>query len=205
MPEMDGYALTAAIRAQEQGSRRIPIVALTANTLKGEAGRCQEAGMDDWLSKPLQLDDLKKILDTWLPSAASSLDSHAEVAPRVAADRAVDVSVLESIVGSDPAVILEFLNDFRISATKIGAELKTACVDRQPARASQHAHKLKSSARTVGALALGELCAEIEAVGKAGRTEALAALLPLFEQELDAVNAFLDSLQAQRADRRNDE
>ncbi|OGU24145.1 MAG: hypothetical protein A2580_14380 [Hydrogenophilales bacterium RIFOXYD1_FULL_62_11] len=205
MPEMDGYALTAAIRAQEQGSRRIPIVALTANTLKGEAGRCQAAGMDDCLGKPLQLDDLKKILGIWLPSAASSLDSYGEVAPHVAADRPVDVSVLESIIGSDPAVILEFLNDFRISATKIGAELKTACVERQPALASQHAHKLKSSARTVGALALGELCAEIEAAGKADRTGALAALLPQFEQELDAVNAFLDSLQAQRADRRNDE
>lgn len=204
MPEMDGCALTAAIRAQEQGSHRIPIVALTANLLKGEAGRCQAAGMDDWLSKPLQLDALKKILDTWLPSAVTSLDSYAEVAPHVAADRAVDVSVLESLIGSDPAVLLEFLNDFRISATKIGAELKTACVDSQPARASQHAHKLKSSARTVGALALGELCAKIEAAGKAGRTGALAALLPLFEQELDAVNAFLDSLQAQRADRRND-
>ncbi|MBW8365900.1 MAG: PAS domain-containing protein [Rhizobium sp.] len=205
MPEMDGYALTAAIRAQEQGSRRITIVALTANTLKGEAGRCQAVGMDDCLSKPLQLDDLKKILDRWLPSAVSGLDSYAEAAPHVAADRAVDVSVLESIIGSDPAVILEFLNDFRISATKIGAELKTACVDRQPARASQHAHKLKSSARTVGALALGELCAEIEAAGKAARTGALAALLPLFEQELDAVNAFIDSLQAQRADRLDDE
>ncbi|MBT9591270.1 MAG: hypothetical protein IV089_10235, partial [Thiobacillus sp.] len=58
--------------------------------------------------------------------------------------------------------------------------------------------------RTVGALALGELCAEIEAAGKAGLTGALASLLPLFEQELDAVNAFLDSLQAQRVDRRND-
>lgn len=204
MPEMDGYALTAAIRAQEQGSRRIPIVALTANSLKGEAGRCQAVGMDDCLSKPLQLDDLKKALDTWLPPAISSLASNAEVAPHVAADRAVDVSVLESIVGSDPAVILEFLNDFRISATKIGAELKTACVERQPERASQHAHKLKSSARTVGALALGELCAEIEAAGKAGRTGALMAHLPLFEQELDAVNAFLDSMQTQRADRRND-
>lgn len=204
MPEMDGYALTAAIRAQEQGSHRIPIVALTANSLKGEAGRCQAVGMDDCLSKPLQLDDLKKALDTWLPPAISSLASNAEVAPHVAADRAVDVSVLESIVGSDPAVILEFLNDFRISATKIGAELKTACVERQPARASQHAHKLKSSARTVGALALGELCAEIEAAGKAGRTGALMALLPLFEQELDAVNAFLDSMQTQRADHRND-
>ncbi|NDP47036.1 MAG: PAS domain-containing protein [Sulfuriferula multivorans] len=204
MPEMDGYALTAAIRAQEQGSLRKPILALTANSLKGEAGRCLAAGMDDCLSKPLQLDDLKKTLDTWLPSAVSSLDSYGEVTPHVAADRAVDVSVLESIIGSDPAVILEFLNDFRISAAKIGAELKTACVDRQPARASQQAHKLKSSARTVGALALGERCAEMEAAGKAGSHETLVLLLPMFEQELNAVNIFIESLQGQPADRHSD-
>lgn len=204
MPEMDGYVLTAAIRAQEQGARRIPIVALTANTLKGEADRCQAAGMDDCLSKPLQLDDLKKILATWLPTAVSSLDSYGEADPHVAADRAVDVSVLESVIGSDPAVILEFLNDFRISATKIAVELKTACVDRQPARASQQAHKLKSSARTVGALALGELCAEMEDAGNAGSNETLALLLPMFETELDAVFIFIESFPEQRADHHND-
>jgi PAS domain S-box-containing protein len=204
MPEMDGYALTAAIRDQEQGSRRIPIVALTANTIKGEAGRCQAVGMDACLSKPLQLDVLKKTLDTWLPSAVSSLDSYGEVAPHVVADRAVDVSVLESIIGSDPVVVLEFLNDFRISATKIAAKLKTACADRQPVQAGEQAHKLKSSARTVGALALGELCAEMETAGKASSNETLALLLPMFEQELDAVHIFIESLQGQHANRHND-
>ncbi|MHB1093877.1 PAS domain-containing protein [Thiobacillus sp.] len=204
MPEMDGYALTAAIRAEE-GTRRIPILGLTANTIQGEMGRCLAAGMDDCLSKPLQLGGLKKTMGRWLPSGRSSPDSLDEAARAVAADRVVDVSVLERIVGSDPAVILEFLNDFRISATTIGAELEAACADRQPARAGQHAHKLKSSARTVGALALGELCAQIEAAGQAGRTETLAPLLCLFEQELGAVNAFVDSLQAKHADHRHDQ
>ncbi len=70
MPEMDGYELTGAIRAREQGAR-IPILALTANALKGEAERCRASGMDDYLSKPLRLADLKAALERWLPAAAS--------------------------------------------------------------------------------------------------------------------------------------
>ncbi len=70
MPEMDGYQLTAAIRTAEQGKRHIPIVALTANALRGEAEHCREAGMDDYLSKPARLADLKAMLEKWLPAAA---------------------------------------------------------------------------------------------------------------------------------------
>ncbi|TAN53060.1 MAG: Hpt domain-containing protein [Methylococcaceae bacterium] len=80
--------------------------------------------------------------------------------------------------------------------------LKTACADRQAERVSRQAHRLKASARTVGALALGELCATMEAAGEAGDTAMLTALLPLFEQELDAVNAFLDALPVPRTDHR---
>ncbi|MHB0991984.1 MAG: PAS domain-containing protein [Burkholderiales bacterium] len=205
MPEMDGYRLTAEIRAQEQGSsRRIPIVALTANTLKGEADRCLAAGMDDYLSKPLLLADIKMSLETWLPSTVSSLDSYVGEATPAAGPPAVDVSVLERIVGNDPAVVIDFLNDFRSSATKIAVELKTACADRQPVLAGAQAHKLKSSARTVGALALGKLCADIETAGKAGSNETLALLLPMFELELDAVFIFIESSQGARADPHND-
>ena len=196
MPGMDGYELTAAIRTQEQGTRRIPIVAMTASYVKGDGDHCRAADVDDYLSKPLQLADLKATLEKWLPATAFSLHIHREAVPQAAAAGAVDVSVLESLVGNDPAVILEFLNDFRISAAKIAPDLISACANSQAVQASDQAHKLMSSARSVGALVLGELCAEMETAGKAGSTETLTALLPMFEQELDAVNTFLDSLQA---------
>ena len=72
MPEMDGYELTAAIRSAETGKPRIPIIAFTANALKGEAEHCREVGMDDYLSKPVQLVNLKAMLDKWLPVAPRS-------------------------------------------------------------------------------------------------------------------------------------
>jgi CheY-like chemotaxis protein len=66
MPAMDGYELTAAIRREETGDHRLPIVALTANALAEEKLRCARAGIDDCLTKPLRLDQLAKSLAQWL-------------------------------------------------------------------------------------------------------------------------------------------
>jgi len=203
MPEMDGYELTAAIRAFEAGQRRIPIIALTANALKGEAEKCRAAGMDDYLSKPAQLVDLNAMIEKWL--FAVTPDPIPAVAGRVspsgvtrheaaAAPVPVDVSVLKALVGDDPAMISELLQDFRLSATGIAAELRSACAAGQASATGAAAHKLKSSARTVGALVLGELCEEMEQAGTAGNAQALTALLPRFEAEMLAVDDNLASL-----------
>ena len=245
MPEMDGYELTTAIRAAEKtgdGKRRTPIIAFTANALKGEADRCLAIGMDDYLSKPVQLVNLKAMLEKWLPAvssdpiegestpvehrsphdnagntpgfhpgyiAASTQDGLSDVGRALPADEKpcraepdlqlqgggympVDVNVLKALVGDDEATIREFLHDFRLSAAKIAAELRAACAAGETATAGALAHKLKSSARSVGALALGELCAAMEKAGKGGDAETLAALLPQFEQELAGVQGFLE-------------
>jgi PAS domain S-box-containing protein len=76
MPEMDGFELVQAIRHEERRTgRHLPVIALTANALRGEAERCQNAGMDDYLSKPLRLANLGRVLERWLgPSQAANGD-----------------------------------------------------------------------------------------------------------------------------------
>jgi signal transduction histidine kinase len=69
MPEMDGYELSTAIRREEAEGVHRPIIALTALAMKGDDARCRQAGMDDYLSKPLQLDRLGAVLTRWLPPA----------------------------------------------------------------------------------------------------------------------------------------
>ena len=179
MPKMDGYELTAAIRAQENNHSHIPIIALTANALKGEAQHCSDIGMDDYLSKPLPLESLKVMLEEWLPVAAS---------------KPVDVSILTALIGDKPKIIHDFLQDFSVSATQIAIELIRACTHGQADHVSVAAHKLKSSARSVGALALGELCEEMEQAAKTGKLKALTVLLPRFEAEMTAVIKYLDVL-----------
>ncbi|MEO7559215.1 MAG: response regulator, partial [Nitrosospira sp.] len=195
MPEMDGYQLTATIRHAERDKARIPIIAFTANALKGEAEHCRAIGMDDYLSKPVQLAHLKAVLHKWLPVPKSGTQAPAVIATPatpVSAQRSMDVGVLEALVGNDPAVINEFLRDFRASSARIAADLRAASQAGEATTAGAAAHKLKSSARSVGALVLGDLCAEMEAAGKAGDIEAVKALLPRFESELAVVDKYID-------------
>lgn len=66
MPGMNGYECAAAIRADENGKSRVPIVALTAGAMQGELERCQQAGMDAYLSKPIRRAEFEQVLNKWL-------------------------------------------------------------------------------------------------------------------------------------------
>jgi two-component system sensor histidine kinase/response regulator len=90
--------------------------------------------------------------------------------------------------------LIGFLQDFRASAARTALELRVACATRQTKAAAEAAHKLKSSALAVGALALGELSAAMEEEGNAGDGDALTVLLPRFETEMAAVEKYLASL-----------
>ncbi len=198
MPEMDGYALAEAIRRLEAGAGRKPIIALTANALRGEATRASSVGMDAYLTKPVPLPRLRETLEAWLPAAGTDLPATAApVTERGdSGTGVVDLGVLKALVGGERETLREFLADYRDSARRLAAELRAAYTAGDPARAANAAHKLKSASRSVGALALGECCAGIEKAGRAGDGEAVARGMEQFETALAAVEteigAFLD-------------
>lgn len=205
MPVMDGYALTEAIRAAEGADTRKPILALTANALRGEERRALDAGMDAYLTKPVQLEELRRTLERFLPAPAGASASTAtppEAAPAPAreadATRPVfDVSVLEELVGDDQEIVREFLEEFRRSALDLADAMRTALAGGWTSEAGNAAHKLKSAARSVGALALGELCASIEQVAREDRCDALTQQLPAFDALLhdtaERIGEFLET------------
>ena len=188
MPEMDGYALTQSIRREEKKDRRFPIIALTANALRGEDARCTAAGMDDYLSKPVQIETLRGVLANWLPEQALQPAPTRAIpgAAHVPSQQMpiLDTAVLAQLIGDDPEAIGELLQDFLMSASEAGREISSACAASAWQEVGKVAHRLKSSSRSVGAMALGELCALLEEAGKSSDGKVIESCMPDLENAL---------------------
>ncbi|MDB6000460.1 MAG: diguanylate cyclase [Rhizobacter sp.] len=197
MPDMDGYTLAEAIRRHERGSDmsgddRMPILALTANALRGEAVRAHAAGMDEYLTKPLQLHLLKAALDKWLPRNTDYQSLPGELTlqtGQAAPALAIDISILQDLIGDDPEVVRELMASYMALAKKSAVELRAARAADDIRQIGAIAHKLKSSSRSVGAVTLGDLCAELENACRAGTREGIAQNMADFETALTAVEA----------------
>ncbi|MDO1529686.1 ATP-binding protein [Fulvimonas sp. R45] len=113
MPGMDGYELAAAWRRHEAGlgrARRLPVIAMTAHALDGEIARCREAGMDDYLSKPVQLRALEEKLSAWLPSGTAAAHAagdgpplHGDLRRLLRETGQADLAAIELAAGEDDA------------------------------------------------------------------------------------------------------
>ena len=217
MPNMDGYTLAQSIRSDEPPGARLPILALTANALKGEAARALACGIDEYLTKPIQLQVLKVALERWMksisPSAPATLmalppgaDAPSALAIAATADArpasalpssaTLDIAVLVSLVGDDRAAVMEVLADYHAALNRLGPEMRAAQEGGDMAAVAAVAHKLKSSSRSVGALALGELCAELENAGRAALRDSVQRLMQDFEAERERVDACLPAAMA---------
>ena len=191
MPNMDGFELTESIRQAEPRGTRIPIVAITANALEGEAQRCRERGMDDYLCKPLRLKELGPMLCKWLPLDRAVKTELPINTPQDAAPALLpvwDATMLGELVGDNPAMHKRLLEKFLINANEQVLTISVAATEGATDTLAGVAHTLKSAARSVGALVLGELCQAMEAAGKAndGPTcTTLAQRLPLAFQEAE--------------------
>jgi len=203
MPVMDGYALTEAIRREEatkgEEVRRTPVIALTANALRGEAERGEAIGLDDYVTKPVQLERLREVIDSHLPQAPSPGDRPAEPASReVAGDasaRALDTDVLRSLIGDDEDLIDEFLREFLKAAEGLVRDLERACVVGDSRQVATVAHKLKSSSRSVGAIALGDCCASLEHEARSEEIDFRSAPGSTIRERLDAVRDAIERRQ----------
>jgi CheY-like chemotaxis protein/HPt (histidine-containing phosphotransfer) domain-containing protein len=193
MPEMDGFALTAAIRAEESAERHTGIIALTANALPEEEARCRAAGMDDYLSKPVRLQRLKAIVEKWLPKPSRAQPSDPINVTTLSVGAPVDLDVLKALIGEDPEGIRAVLNSFRRRSEQLQRDLHAAMRSDSALAVAELAHKLKSGARSIGASQLGELCAQLEEAAMQGDTELLKELMSQFDAQLEAVRLFLNA------------
>jgi signal transduction histidine kinase/CheY-like chemotaxis protein len=185
MPEMDGFDATGAIRASEAGtSRHVPIVAVTANTLRGTRERCLAAGMDDYLSKPVTTETLDAMLVRWLGPVAPAVVAP----PPSAADGVIDTKLLAELQGSGmDGLLAELIGLFSEDAPLNLERIRAALSGGDAAELARVAHALKGSAATLGARAMAATCLELETGGHAGRTAELGPALARLEQQTHEV------------------
>ena len=167
MPKIDGYELTRRIRAIEaqRGAARTPLVAVTANVMKGEEQRCLTIGMDAYLGKPISIDRLEATLRRWLSIGAGEAQDAADAS---AAADVLDRSVLGAWLGDDAAAVRSLLGKFRVST--IDAELQISDASRRGdlAALTAAAHRLKGGAGAVGAIGVGRRAGALETAARAG-------------------------------------
>jgi CheY-like chemotaxis protein/HPt (histidine-containing phosphotransfer) domain-containing protein len=189
MPGIDGYELTRRLRAieAEQECQRTPIVAVTANALRGEAERCLAAGMDGFLTKPVSLSSLANTLRRWLPGLSQGGElPHAGLVD----DPLFDAGQLIGLFGDDSTRLLHFVNGFAEAAARDIAALQAA---KSAALIAEAAHRLNGAARTVGALQLANRAQQIETTSRSGRFAAA-------KREVDGVAELLtETLRAAHA------
>jgi len=149
MPEMDGYQAAREIRRAEVAGRRVPIVALTAHALDGEAERCAEAGMDDCVTKPIDEATIARLLTRWTISGA------------------VRAETLDDLERRSPAVLRTVIDHYVSGIPTDMANLRTAVARGDRDRVHAMAHDLAGSALVVGARQLAALLREAERTGEA--------------------------------------
>jgi signal transduction histidine kinase/CheY-like chemotaxis protein/HPt (histidine-containing phosphotransfer) domain-containing protein/PAS domain-containing protein len=149
MPEMSGYEATMEIRRIENNTRRVPIVALTAGTVKGEYERCIEVGMDNYLSKPVVVADIQKMLDKYLGKPQQEIEKKV-------------LSRLDEFRQSDPEFFKQLLELSMQNIEKIKEELQQHLRDENLKAVKQSCHALKGVALNLDFSKLADLCASVE-------------------------------------------
>jgi signal transduction histidine kinase/DNA-binding response OmpR family regulator len=205
MPVMDGFEATETIRSMESfnGNLPIPIIAVTANALKGDRERCLAAGMNDYLTKPFTSEQLHSVLALFLPQTSSTEPVVSEtrngldtVASWPAVDSPIDSSALDILSRlqkpGEPNILQKVIGIYLETAQQLQNKLATAVDARNSVLLRESAHALKSSSANVGATQLAVLCKRLEHMGRNGDLTEATTTHDLLQEEYARVVAALE-------------
>ena len=204
MPEMDGYEATKRIRDLRAGARhpRIPIIAITADAMTGDRDKCLQAGMSDYLAKPVELRQLADILEKWLNTAASAGEvsppgGQPPANPEAVFNRTVfnqrvfnQEDLLARLMG-DKSLASEVIAGFLDDAPRQLRTLKKMLEEGNADGARRQAHTLKGAAATMSAEALRALCAEAQDAAASMELSRALALLPRLQEQFELLKTTL--------------
>lgn len=198
MPEMDGLTTTKHI-CQEWTAERPRIIAMTANAMTGDREKCLAVGMDDYVSKPIRVDELRQALSRCQPSEDKEIETTAEES---VTESAIDFSVLESLcemAGEEASLLVEEMIDSYLNDTASRLQAISEAIEQADTETiHQAAHSMKSSSANLGAVNLAQLCEELEQLGRdkiIDRTQNLLSNAELeFQQVQQELRSFLTTL-----------
>jgi two-component system, sensor histidine kinase and response regulator len=167
MPELDGFEATKLIRISELNTeRRTPIIAMTANAMKGDREKCLAAGMDDFLSKPIDVSKLKAAIKYWLSQEVES-NPKVDTAQKIEHDTSIiNIAQLEGMFGDDETTIQELLVAFVTSTPQLLNQLSSAVAELDYGKISGYGHQLSGTSSSFGLNELYQLGRELEVAAK---------------------------------------
>jgi DNA-binding response OmpR family regulator len=182
MPEMDGFEATKQLRARERSgaAKRIPIVALTANAMAQDREECLNAGMDDHLSKPFSSQTLQGMLERWMPARSGA-----------ALDRSRLEQLGEVLTNGKPELLARVIDLYLLESSKIVQRLLHAAQAGDAAELASAAHSLRSCSANVGAQAVSDQCAAIEAAARRADLEQARSIVASLHAEYGRVRTAL--------------
>jgi HPt (histidine-containing phosphotransfer) domain-containing protein len=175
-------------------NRSIPILAMTAHAMQGDKERCLEAGMNDYVTKPISPQALAEALDKWLPKEEGELR---KTQNDQKTSGSIDVSIVESqaLIFDKAGMLARLMDDEDLARTVVEGflndipwqiEALRGCLEAENAPGTEsQAHKIKGAAANVGGEALRTVAFEMEKAGKVKNLDKLNMLLPKLEREFD--------------------
>jgi CheY-like chemotaxis protein len=200
MPGLDGYEATRRIRHQARENpasslHSLRILAMTANAMEGDREKCIAAGMDDYLSKPVKLDELRTALDRFSKSRIATTVTGNTLSNEPMTASPINAKAIASIreLGEpgEPDPLLELIDLFLADTPVALQSLRKACGDRDAALLKRVAHTIKGSCGNFGAQRMADLCQQVESAAKEEDFESAAELLPKVETEYALVKSAL--------------
>jgi len=192
MPEMDGLEATRKIRdrVSRVQNHRIPIIAMTAHAMKGDRERCIEAGMDDYVSKPVNPKELIEAIERHLGGKGASKAGPAggRVIPQ---SKVFDRAALLERAEGDEELLKTIVRVFLEDVPRQIAALREALARADAVGLQRQAHCLKSASGSAGATAMQDVAFQIEAAGESGDLEKAAPLVRRIEEEFERLKRVL--------------
>jgi len=199
MPVMDGYQAAREIRVRERGVNRVPIIALTADAMKGAEQNCREAGMDDYLTKPLDRTRLAETIDRHIAGAwpgTHVVDSKpASPQPCAAADAPVDWEEFMSVTDGDQAFAQELVQLFIESGDAALQDISAALGRGDLAAIGRAAHSFKGSSANIRAQPASEAAGRLEQAARAGAADQVSQLEEQLRREAGRAREYLRARQ----------